>query len=572
MLKAVSGVLSVSLGLILFGDIAGYYVLPYVVLIPCTAIFCILLVIQSFIYLPTRLNFLFYFFLAAYAATLQIIKYLLPKGLQLCPDINPDPVDEEELLKAYRVTRVIQGVESSSGNAIMLASEKKNGQDVIIKYMADPNAEDNIGFSCSLQGDVAKLFPKTLRSGKVNTSRGEALFTVQTLASGEELDSWMASGRKSAEKLRAAANILQRARELTTQKFCHRDLHPGNIFVSEKGDVSFIDIDLGFSGVDAAQFLSGCQRFFFEMPLRLVAFSRKNLSNVEQSALAVWWVYMNAERYGEFTVDQLFMAANAFVVSKRFGILSEISAGLNNEDTWKKAEKAAKSVLNTYPPTSVVPEGLDYSILMYRFTMGAGQSTAVSPNVTIDPAVQTELQRVLEDFQKTNMLPRFELLGVVTTEFTTTVQINPRLAVTITIPSATNIFVEQKAGPVFEVQFKSPVTITSSGLVLNIVYLRVDKSSQIDTRYYVEGAGELFGYTFSIQDVVGEVVSPDGPLPTGNEVMALITSMNLTDEQLKELLSSFSSLEVAVTRIQDSGRFEFSVNTTDPENITITPL
>jgi len=566
--------MTVILFFILLGDYLNFYWLPYVVIIPMIVIFVVLLLIQMFVYLPVWVNSVILLLTGLYLGVFQIlVSYIIPQGLQSCPNVNQTAIEEKALQKDYVITRVIQGVESASGNAIMLAKQRKDGRGVVLKYYADPNAEESIGFACSLDGDVARVFPSTLRAGRVVTSRGEVLFTVQTLAEGEEIDSWVISGPSKRTRRAAAGQLLKRTREFTNQQFCHRDLHPGNIFVTSTGRVSFIDVDLGFvESWTKDKFFSRCQRFFYEMPLRLVKFVRTNLTGDEQTVFLAWWLYMNTEKYGLFSVDQLFMATVAFVLSKRYGVLSTLSkATANDEKTWKKAESYAKEPTNTVLPAQVIPVDSEVTVNMLRFMMGGFQTHNISQNITIDSETQTKLGELYNNYLETQTLPRVKIDGTIQAEFDTVIQVNKRLSVNLNIPVNTQIAVRKLDDGVTELSFGNPVTLSTSGLTLAITYARIDKSSEIDSKYYVEGTGTtLGGATFNIQDVVGEVVTPNGPLPTGNEVMALVTALSFSDLQWKVFLGDMSVINVQVD--DKDGGFNFNVDTTDPDNLNVTTV
>lgn len=574
--RTIIDVVFVVLLLLLIGDSMDFYFIPYIALIPLLIITGILLLVQMGRYFSVKMNGLLLFLIALYFGLAVIIKeYILPKGLENCASVQSDVIEQVELEKKYEISKVIQDIDSSSGNAIMLAKDKSNGRPVVIKYYSDPNATESIGFACSLTGDVARVFPETLKAGTVNTTRGEALFTVQSIAKGQPIDSWAQENPSSKSKKKCAKEIIERVIQLTSNRFCHRDLHPGNIFVENSGKVSFIDADLAFieTANDKTKFIKGCQRFFFEMPLRLVAFARQNLSEIEQGVLSAWWVHMTTEKYNEYSVDELYMVVCAFIVVKKYGILKTIAKNANNETTWKKVKDYTQASLNTVLPSDVIPTGTPVSSLFYRFLMGGMQSKQISGNLSIDESTQANLQGSYEDFRKTGKIPRFNITDIVSDEFKTTVTVNNRLSIAITIPAGSNIDVKISPGPINEISFSTPLILQSTGIKLNITYIRMDKSSQIDTKYYVEGEGEVIGGAakFSIQDILGEVVTPDGPLPSGNEVMFLISQISFNETQIKDLLFALNTVNVNVSRLENKGEYSFKVDF-EEDNINITDI
>ena len=564
--------LFVAVGLFLLGDWVNYYYLPFVSYVPLMVVWILLLLVQMFRFLPVWVNALFVLGVPAYFGVAEIVKRFVPRGLERCPTVVAATITEEDIHKDYSVTKVIQGIESASGNAIMLANDRSTKRPVVVKYYADPDAVESIGFACSLTGDTARVFPTTLKAGKIATSRGEAYYTVQTLAKGEPIDSWLAGGPSTSAKRRCARGLIVRVRGFTDERFCHRDLHPGNVFVASSGSVSFIDVDLGFVTTGSkSEFITQCQRFFFEMPLRLVAFSREHLSEARQGILASWWIYMSSERYGEYSVDQLYMVACAYIVMKRNGILSNIAQNKNTFETWVRVEKATQTALDLVLPTSVIPAGSETSKQLYRFMMGGAQVPGVSEKVEMDDATKAKLNAIYSDFKKTMQPPRVNIVAVTSKEFKTTVEFKNRLSVDITIPPAVSIEIITSPGPINEIIFGIPLVIATTGLELRITYIKVDKSTQIDTKYNVEGEGVVAGgvTTFSIQNVLGEVVTPNGPLPTGNEVIAMLASIKFSDDDMRNLLLAVGTVEVSVARPENQPNDTFIADFTDPTNVVL---
>lgn len=557
--------------LVLLGDFLRFYYTPYWLLVPLGVVFTVFLLVWVGRRVGTRmlLGFLVALFLFVVLGYV-VVYHVLPQGLQKCPGVDSAAIPESEIMERYSVTRTIQGVDSASGNAIMLAKERGTGRPVVIKYYADPNATESIEFACSLEGDVARRFPKTLKAGNVTTTRGQALYTVQTLASGQPIDSWMQGQPSSSARRTCARNLIKRVRAFTAANFCHRDLHPGNVFVTDAGAVSFIDVDLGFTDRYESSFVDRCQRFFFEMPLKLVAFARENLNDVQQTALTGWWVYMNADRYGQFTVDQLYMVALAFITKRNYGVLAAVAKGANDEATWAKVESKAGASLDATLPTSVVPTDSATGAKMLRFMMSGFGKEAVLPGLELGDGVAARLDEIKGEFDQTGLPPRLDITSVALNTFEVNVQVNNRLTVTAALDASTSVSLRTSPGPVYEADFSEPLRISSTGLQLFITYIKADKSSQIDTRYNVQGRGVVAGLAdFSIADVLGEVVSPDSPLPTGNEVMALIGYLSISDEEIQRLLRSLGSAKLSVSRLGDTPDDKFGLAFAEGGNVTV---
>lgn len=567
--RTVLDILFLTTLVILLGDLFKLYYLPYIALLPLAFFGVILLILELTRWIPSMKIFLAIAVLVLAVVTGYVITEVTPKGLQDCPNVDKDALTDKDIRTAYKITRTIQGIDSVSGNAIMLAEDRGNGRPVVVKYYADPNAGAAIGFACGLEGKVARLFPTTLRTGTVITPRGEALFTVQTVAEGEPIDSWLATGQSSTIRRGCALSLIDRAEKLTESGLCHRDLHPGNVFVSKTGIVSFIDLDLGFVNTNTTAFTRNCQRFFFEMPLRLVVFANENLSEIRRAMFFSWWAYMSTEYYGVFSVDQLYLVAQAFIVKNRTKILSSLSTGTPDDPAvWSNVRKAIRTPVETSVEVTAFPSSSATAEMMSSLLMnGIG---GISTNLTVDPGAQTKLELLWTDFSKNGNIPRTRVTSIVSSEINTSVVVNNRLTVDVVVPAASNLDIRSQEG-VNDIHFSVPLQLSTTGLQLSIDRIRIDKTSEIDTKYNIEGKAIVGGTVeIDIADQMGEVVTPNGPLPTGNEILFLVSSLKFNEEQIKDVLASVGTVTIHVDKAGDSTEDTFVFDFTDPDNVTVT--
>lgn len=577
----VSSALVFGIGTLLLGDWFEFYELDLIQLLGSLIVLAFASVTLLWIVLPRKVVLAFIgaailFYLSGIA-----FRASTASRLEGCPVVQTTAIEESELQKRYRIKKVIQDITSASGNAIMIAENKSKkaikeyGENVIVKYYADPNATESIAFACSLPGTASKVFPRTIEAGVINTTRGEALYTVQTMAEGQPIDLWIRTKPSEQQINNCALDLIRRMEQFTEDKFCHRDLHPGNIFVNEEGRLSFIDVDLGLVSTSNEDFVFKCQRFFFEMPLRLVKFARQNLEESKLQGLLAWWVFMTGERYGSFSIDQLYLVVCVFILTKRFKVLKSVSNGKQGSDLYFELRSAVTASEDKTTAFDIVPTSADLVKYFFKFQLvqlGMGIS---SSSIKMDAQTIAGLQQLFEDFQKTGTPPRINFSGSTIQPFSTIVVVNNvvagrKLTIEISVREATDFSIASSQGPIYELKFSRPIRFSTRVMDLEVNYIRVDKSTQTETKFYVEGRGFAGRLMFNIQDVVGEISNPNGPLPTGNEIMQIMKSIKLNQDQMGDILKALGRIEMKVDRPEEqAGTLDFVVDFTDTENVTV---
>lgn len=64
----------------------------------------------------------------------------------------------------------------------------------------------------------------------------------------------------------------------------------------------------------------------------------------------------------------------------------------------------------------------------------------------------------------------------------------------------------------------------------------------------------------------------NGPLPTGNEVIGLVSCIFFDTDQLGDILQAFAVFSVKLYSTDTSNEHEFIVDARDRENITVTKI
>lgn len=505
---------------------------------------------------------------AVFALTIVLVSFLYrfvyvqSLSIRDCANYKTGTTTEETLVARYPVTRVIQEQDSASGNAVYLVRSSDSPEQFILKYYsATEAASERIGFACSLKGDLGRAFPKTIENGTVSTTTGNAYYTIQTLASGQAIDSWVKTAPDEKKRFRAALETLQQIAVFTKQSFCHRDLHPGNVFVDPSGAVSFIDVDLGFiaaspSDLGESELRYRCQRFFFEMPKKLLAFSRANLSRSEFALIMSWWLYTNTEQYNVFSVDQLYGLVIAFVLRKDTKLLTyTCRLKVCDETAWDAI------VYDTYIGESLGDvtdlangilasltgiAGLDPAALLFRYSAGVFASRS---RVQLSESASKILLSSAEGFQTTGVMPQVGISVTWATGVVIPFNVFRRVPLYVSIAAGTKITAKLRSagGATVDILFSRPVGVGTTGFHLDLTSIGIDKRDTTKTTYTLEGSVAVAGFPlFDIATLLGSVSTPTGPLPSGNEVLALVQMIEIGVDPIELLKTAGEGVVVSI--------------------------
>jgi uncharacterized protein with PQ loop repeat len=501
--------------------------------------------------------------LILFVALVYRFVYTQSMSIRDCTNYKEGTIPEEKLIARYPITRVIQERDSASGNAVYLVRSPDSPEQFILKYYsATDSAAERIGFACSLKGELGGVFPKTVENGTAMTNTGEVYYTVQTLAKGQPVDSWMKTAPDETKRRRAAREVLQQIAVFQRQSFCHRDLHPGNVFVDASGAVAFIDVDMGFiaaapSDLGESELKYRCQRFFFEMPKKLLAFARANLSRGEFALLMGWWLYTNTQQYNVFSVDQLYGLVTAFVLRKDTGMLSyACRLKICDETAWNAL------VTGNYPATSAplgetLTDGLlaslsgvgdiDLAALLFRYSTGVFGSGS---NVQLSESAKQILLSVAAEFETTGKMPGLSLFMIWGAATTIPFKVFRRFPFYISIPNGTQVSAKLRSagGAAADIFFSQPVGVGTTGIRLDLTSIGIDKSDSSKTDYELAGRVAVAGFPLiDIATLLGSVSMPVGPLPSGNEVLALVQMVELGIDPMELLKASGQNVSVLIS-------------------------
>lgn len=170
----------------------------------------------------------------------------------------------------------------ASGNIIVV------GETSIMKfYPHTASALSDVKKSISIPASVADLFPRTIQVGVTMLYGRELYFMIQDLTPGAPLANTSLS---AAEKPIVCELLCKALMRMENADYCHRDLHPENIFVvrDANGAVSRV----GFIDVDMSTRASGdCTRFPMEIPKVLVSFVKANSTRSDMLVIFQWHIW-----------------------------------------------------------------------------------------------------------------------------------------------------------------------------------------------------------------------------------------------------------------------------------------
>lgn len=204
-------------------------------------------------------------------------------------------------------------VSSASGNIVVI------GVSHIVKLYPDNRlSQQAIQRNLSIPQSIQSLFPVTKKYGGVFVPGiGNMMYTVQTKQVGVPVSSVSWKSYSSRQKAVFCKLFCQSLLRLGQANFCHRDLHPDNVFVQFATSntplgVRFIDADLSVIGENQEK----CDRFPLEMPKVLASFIAAQAGREDAISIGLWHIYCDLNLGQAFNVDVRYaLSTMASVVS-----------------------------------------------------------------------------------------------------------------------------------------------------------------------------------------------------------------------------------------------------------------
>jgi hypothetical protein len=276
-----------------------------------------------------------------------------------------------------------------------------------------------------------------------------------------------------------------------------------------------------------------------------------------------WWMYVNAEKYNVFTVDQMYALVTAYVLRKdaamlvfaaqltkcddkawtalmygnfgAFGAINDVIKKWRGNAAQVRAAESTGSE-TPKPTTPLIKTAFDKLMgalpgvpkselpdMIFRYITGIFSVRA--SKLTISSRAAGILLDAAKEYEASGMMPHMEASVKWAADAAFSFYVYRRFPVHINIPNGLELTARLRSagGTAADVLFSKALSLSTTGFGLNLNSIGIDKSDSAKTDYDLEGSLTVAGFpVVNLGTILGAVSVPSGPLPSGNEVKALL--------------------------------------------------